>query len=237
MPIGLKHRRETETVAEMITIERKPEFAIRIGVLEDDARFSAYLCDVLRDAPGLELAFCSASLGEAFAALKANKPDVLLVDLELPDGSGLDLVRLAATTTSCRIMILTMLADRHSVLGAFECGAHGYLLKDTPPAQIVREIGAVMSGEAPISAGAATHILALFQRSPTDRASAPTLRERELIHMLARGLTYSEAAHAMGISVHTVTDYIKAIYRKLDVNSKNEAIYEARNQGWIRRID
>ena len=220
-----------------MTAPSAPPVAIRVGVLEDDAQFKDYLCAVLSDAPGLDLAFCSASLGEAFAALKTDKPDLLLVDLELPDGSGLDLVRLAATTTACRIMILTMLADRHSVLSAFECGAHGYLLKDTPPAQIVREIGAIMSGEAPISAGAATHILALFQRTPTDRASAPTLRERELVQILARGLTYSEAANAMGISVHTVTDYIKAIYRKLDVNSKNEAIYEARNQGWIRRID
>lgn len=220
----------------MITHSTHPA-ATRIGILEDDVRFSAFLCDVVRDAPGLELAFCSARLAGSFAALKADKPDLLLVDLELPDGSGLDLVRLAATTTSCRIMMLTVLADRQSVLGAFECGAHGYLLKDTPPAQIVREIGAVMSGEAPISAGAATHILALFQRTPTDPSSAPTQRERELVQVLARGLTYSEAAHSMGISVHTVTDYIKAIYRKLDVNSKNEAIYEARNQGWIRRID
>ncbi len=210
---------------------------IRIGMLEDNVQFSAYLCDVIANEPGMDLAFCAARVGDALIALDADQPDLLLVDMQLPDGSGLDLVRRAVATTSARIMMLTVLADRQSVLAAFECGAHGYLLKDTPPAQIVRDINAVLTGDAPISAGAATHILALFQRTPKSDSTAPTPRERELIQMLSRGLTYAETAHAMGISPHTVADYIKTIYRKLDVNSKNEAVFEARNQGWIRMID
>jgi DNA-binding NarL/FixJ family response regulator len=211
--------------------------AVRIGILEDNVQYSAYLCEIVDDEPGFRLSFCAATVADAFVALGDDTPDMLLVDMQLPDGSGLDLVRHAVATTKCRIMMLTVLADRQSVLGAFECGAHGYLLKDTPPEQIVRDINAVMSGAAPISAGAATHILTLFQRAPADSASAPTPRERELIQMIARGLTYAEAAQAMGLSVHTVADYIKAIYRKLDVNSKNEAVFEARNQGWITRMD
>jgi DNA-binding NarL/FixJ family response regulator len=211
--------------------------AVRIGILEDNVQFSAYLCEIVRDEPGLRLSFCAATVADALAALAQGAPDLLLVDMQLPDGSGLDLVRHAVATTACRIMMLTVLVDRQSVLGAFECGAHGYLLKDTPPEQIVRDINAIMSGAAPISAGAATHILTLFQRVPEDAATAPTPRERELIQMIARGLTYAEAAQAMGISVHTVADYIKTIYRKLDVNSKNEAVFEARNQGWITRMD
>jgi DNA-binding NarL/FixJ family response regulator len=213
---------------------------IRIGILEDDVDFGDYLRRTIDADAGLELTFLAHSVSDALTAFDAHTPDLILVDMQLPDGSGLDLVSKAAQTASCKIMLLTVLADRKSVLAAFEGGAHGYLLKDTPAEQIRRNIHSVMDGQSPVSPAAATHILALFQRDPVaagDVQNQPTAREREILQMISKGLSYAETATAVGISIHTVGDHIKSIYRKLAVNSKSEAIFEGRQKGWIKRFD
>jgi DNA-binding NarL/FixJ family response regulator len=137
----------------------------------------------------------------------------------------------------CKIIMLTVLFDRRSVVAAIGEGAHGYLLKDTPPDQIRSGIRDVLADHAPISPAAAAHLLALLQRTSPDPASAPTKRERETLGCIARGLSYAEVASVLGISTHTVADHIKVIYRKLSVNSKTEAIFEGRQQGWLSLID
>jgi DNA-binding NarL/FixJ family response regulator len=209
---------------------------VRVGLLEDNPQFGNYLTTVIADDDNLVLSFHAETVAEALLAFEIEQPDLMLVDMQLPDGSGLDLVSLAARHPTCRIMMLTVLADRGSVLAAFERGAHGYILKDTPPDQIRLNIRAVLTGESPVSPAAATHLLELFRRSPnaaTSDSVRPTERERDVLQMIAKGLSYAETAKALDLSVHTVGDHLKAIYRKLAVNSKSEAVFEARAQGWI----
>jgi DNA-binding NarL/FixJ family response regulator len=220
-----------------MTAIAKIRTSIRVGILEDNREFSDHLAAIIARDDTLSLAFRVETVAEAILAFAGDPPDLLLVDMQLPDGSGLDLVSVAARHASCRIMMLTVLADRESVMAAFERGAHGYLLKDTPTEEIKRNINAVMTGESPVSPAAATHILGLFRRPPnaaTDDKMRPTDRERDVLQMISKGLSYAETAKALDLSVHTVGDHLKAIYRKLAVNSKSEAIFEARAQGWIK---
>lgn len=205
---------------------------ISVGILEDNPDFREFVTGLVATTARLRLAFAAEDVASGLAAFASTRPDVLLVDLQLPDGSGLELVR-AAQPSATRMLMLTVLADRDSVLGALEAGAHGYLLKDTGEAGILRAIETVFAGETPISPSAAGHLLNLL-RAPAGPASArPTRREQEIVQMIARGLTYAEIAAALGLSVHTVGDHIKSIYRKLEVGSKSEAVFEARTQRWI----
>ena len=209
---------------------------IRVGILEDNLEFSDTLAAMIANDENMILAFRTETVADALSAFASDMPDLLLVDMQLPDGSGLDLVAVAARHAVCRIMMLTVLADRDSVLTAFERGAHGYLLKDTPIEQIRQNIASVMTGESPVSPAAAKHILSLFRRPVAPSISdkmGPTDRERDVLQMVSKGLSYAETARALNLSVYTVGDHLKAIYRKLAVNSKSEAIFEARAQGWI----
>ena len=209
-----------------------------VGILEDDPHFRALLVDLVVGAPNLRLAFACETVAEALAAFTKSTPDLVLVDMQLPDGSGLDLIRAAHARGTASLM-LTVLADRTSVLGAFEEGAHGYLLKDAEPAAICDAIAAALAGQNPISPDVARHLLQLVCKASPNPHDAQALTEREqtVLNMIARGLTYAEVADAATISVHTVGDHIKAIYRKLGVNSKSEAVHEARALGWLRRFD
>ncbi|XBQ16951.1 MAG: response regulator transcription factor [Oceanicaulis sp.] len=210
-----------------------------IGVVEDDPALAARLAQVIEAADGLALAFAAGTLADALAALDAGPPDLCLVDIDLPDGKGLDVVAtLHRTRPDAKALILTVLGDRESVITAMQIGADGYLLKDTEPAQLVRHIELTLAGEAPMSPRAAAHLLTLVRRPVPAAASTPMLTEREVevLNLFARGLKYREVADALSISAHTVGDHVKAIYRKLSVQSRSEAVYEARQLGLIDRL-
>ena len=175
-----------------MTVTKVAPAPIRVGILEDNIEFSDHLAAIIAANDDLALAFRTATVSDALAAFAVDQPDLLLVDMQLPDGSGLDLVAVAAKHATCRIMMLTVLADRDSVLTAFERGAHSYLLKDTPADQIRQNISAVMTGESPVSPAAATHILDLFRRPSArafDQTTLPTERERDVLQMVSKGLS------------------------------------------------
>ncbi|ANU07431.1 response regulator [Paraurantiacibacter namhicola] len=216
---------------------------VSIGILEDDADMRGYLSGLLGDEAGMAIAFSCGTLAEARAAVAEGWPDLCLVDIRLPDGSGLDFLQDLKDANEAgaqgHALILTVLGDRASVLLAFEMGANGYLMKDTPPQQILRDVRAVLAGGNPISPQAASHLLSLMRSRPA-AADAPqaeadvlTSRELDVLQMFSRGLSYREAAETLGISVHTVSDHVKAIYAKMAVHSKNEAVYEAVRNGWL----
>ena len=210
----------------------------RIGILEDDDDFRLALVRIVEADPAMSLAFACGTLAEAVDEFARGAPDLVMVDMQLPDGSGIDLLRMAAASGTASLM-LTILADRATVLGAFEAGARGYLLKDMEPAQIHTSITATLAGLSPISPAVAMHLLELVRIRPQCGPIADGLTEREtmILNLIARGLSYAETASAAKISVHTVGDHIKAIYRKLGVNSKSEAVYEARQIGLISRYE
>lgn len=214
----------------------------RVGILEDNPDFATYLGGIIELDPDLSLAFHVERVADSLERLKSgDAPDLLLVDMQLPDGSGLELVTAAARLPDTKILILTVLADRASVLGALELGAHGYLLKDAPPKQIRQAIHALLSGDVVLAKEAAHHAVSALRRAPIAAKGAPSeepsARESEIIRLLAKGLTYTEIASVLSLSVHTVGDYIKSIYKKLGASSRSEAVFEARAAGWLRMID
>jgi DNA-binding NarL/FixJ family response regulator len=219
---------------------------IRIGVVEDDPELVAFLCEVVQPHPDLHIAFTAPTAAQALRALGGEPVDVLLVDLGLPDGSGIDLIAQATRAwPHCEVMVSTQFGDEASVVAAFEAGASGYLLKQQGPSGIVDDIRMLHAGGSPISPLIARKVLNQL-RTPKDGDSGARVREgrgklvdlssRELeaLELLAKGFTAEEIAGFMDVSRNTVLTYVRRTYRKLNVSSKAEAIFEARMEGLVR---
>ncbi len=165
--------------------------------------------------------------------------DIMLIDLALPDGSGLDLIAgIRSQTAACRILVISVFADVRNVVRSIEYGADGYLLKGADVGEVATAIRTVLDGGAPISPAVAGHILARVRDQKPSAARSPafslTPKEIGVLDHLAKGLSYKEVARLDGISYHTVAHHVKAIYRKLAVNSRGEAVFEAVQAGLIR---
>ncbi len=213
-----------------------PKDEIAVGIVEDDDDLRAYLSSVVSGAPGLRLAFAAGSLIEAGRRMR-HAVDVCLIDIQLPDGNGLDFAARLKAQTDAKALILTVLGDRESVFAALQVGADGYLLKDTPPEQIVRDIKSAFAGASPVSPRAAAHLLKAFKRQAEAKgaktASPLTERESQLLRLFAQGRSYKEAAIELGVSPNTIGAHVKSIYGKLQVNSRTRALYEAGQLGWL----
>lgn len=208
-------------------------------VVEDDAPTREYFAEALSGQDEHYAVDTAASVGEAFAALERSTPDVLLVDLGLPDGSGLDLIRRARSMQKDVLpLVITVFGDESSVIGALEAGAQGYLLKSEAPPDLRQCVRQVLDGGAPISPGIASYLLRRFRDDGSheigdaDRLHL-TPRERQVLHFMVQGLPYQDAAEKLGITRNTVASYVKKIYQKLEVGSRGEAVYEALSQGIV----
>lgn len=219
---------------------------IHVVIVEDDPCFSDALSQVVQDAPDMRLAGKAGTRAEGLAMLLGPPADVLLVDLGLPDGSGIDVIRAAALQwPSCSIMVSTNFGDEMHVMQSIEAGAAGYLLKDSSPSKTVDEIRSLASGGSPISPLIARQVLERFRQNvpssstaasgqppAPDNASPPlSAREKEVLDLITKGFTAHEIAKLMELSHFTVRTFVRRIYSKLKVTSKAEAIYEARTQG------
>jgi DNA-binding NarL/FixJ family response regulator len=213
----------------------------RVAIVEDDAILREELARVVGDADGMDVAGLAETLG-AGRALLASNPDVLLIDLALPDGNGVDLIRQArAEHPEIKIIVVSIFGDARSVVRAIEAGADGYLLKGADPREAEAAIRSVLDGGAPISPTVASHILARMRErgagARTELDAPLTEKEVAILSDLAKGFRYKEVARLHGISPHTVADHVKSIYRKLAVNSRSEAVFEAVQAGLIRLKD
>ncbi|QJD91622.1 response regulator transcription factor [Duganella dendranthematis] len=226
---------------------------IHVAIVEDDPDFSHALSVVVQDSADMRLAGCAATQAEGLALLAGPPADVLLVDLGLPDGSGIEVIRAAALHwPSCSIMVSTNFGDETHVMRSIEAGAAGYLLKDSSPSKMSDEIRSLANGGSPISPIIARQVLARFRHAPsapvspagaaaeaTDTAEAteatPLLsqREKEVLDYITKGFTVHEIAGLMQLSHFTVRTFVRRIYSKLKVTSKAEAIYEARTHGLL----
>lgn len=212
---------------------------IKVGILEDDPDMRDYLAMIIEAEENMDIVFSEPTIKGAMAALdKKRRVDICLVDLQLPDGNGADFVKHLSDSSDSKALILTVLGDKVSVLAGLGAGAQGYLLKDSTPVQIARHIREVLTGANPVSPQAATHLLRVFrdQEHSSDNPQEPstlTARETDVLTLFAKGLSYKEAAQALDISTNTVSDYVKSIYAKLSVHSRNEAVFEAIQMGWI----
>jgi len=213
---------------------------IRVGILEDAPEMRDYLVYILGRVDDMDVVFSETTLSGANQQIGSGvRPDICLVDLQLPDGNGIDFIREVTARYDTKCLVLTVLGDRTSVLSALEAGAHGYLLKDANDRMVIKSLRQALTGANPISPEAATHLLSLLtagqkDAGPSSVQSELNARETEVLTCFAKGLSYKETASVLDLSVHTINDHVKSIYSKLRVHSKSEAIFEALQLGWIR---
>ena len=166
--------------------------------------------------------------------------DIALVDIGLPDVSGIDVIReLKALCPECNVLVITTFGDEKTVTAALEAGADGYLLKGTALEELKRDIRALRDGGSPLSPMIARKLLNRLQTKAAEEKPSPppkprlTPREHEILDMIAKGFSYAETSKICGISAATVHSHLKSVYRKLEVHSKTEAVYEARRRKLI----
>lgn len=234
--------RQVRTVLHVTAIDNDRPPAVRVMIVEDDRGTREHFADAVANDPRTALVAKVSTGRDAIARLAGAAPDVLLVDLGLPDVHGTEVIRHAVhALPACDIMVITVFGDERNVLASIEAGAIGYVLKDSGDADLVAQILELRSGGAPMSPGIARMLLhrmrtgaATGEPEPSNRAGgtrgAPehlTPREADVLHLLSRGYTYGEIAERLHISLHTVTSHIKNSYRKLAVHSAAAAVTRA----------
>ena len=217
--------------------ETPPQLS-RVLVVEDQPHAARHIVRAVDRARGLRVAGVAGTLEQGLTMLERTQPRVVLVDLGLPDGSGIDLIRAASSVGwPCDSIVISVFADDRNVVGAIEAGAIGYLQKATKTADIARAIDDALAGGSPISPGVARRVLRRFARggaaTPKPGPGPLTPREQEVLHLVAEGLQRREIAEALGIAIGTVGNHVHSIYRKLQVASNTGAVSAARRHGLL----
>lgn len=216
-------------------------------IVEDEAYFRNMLSGAISAAHDMTLVAAASDLDEGLQCLDRYHPDVLLMDIGLPGGSGIELIRYAAEfLPQCEVMVFTVFADDELVIQCIEAGATGYLLKDSSDFDVAQQIRLLLAGGSPISPAIArrllrrighhnTHPAASHSATVVHEATGVSLSEQEftVLSLCSRGFSYREIAEMLGVAPRTVETYVKRIYHKLQVHSKTEALFEARKLGLI----
>jgi DNA-binding NarL/FixJ family response regulator len=231
-----------------------------VAILEDEAHVRRMLEKVVNTHPGLQLAFSAQTVKQAQELALTHAAQVYLVDLGLPDADGREFIRwVSDNQPGAASMVVTVFGDDDHIVSSFAAGAVGYLLKDAPIAEVAQRIGELVAGGSPISPSVARRMLQYFvpnansnsapaplmgsisQPAPLMSTAAPgnkdahllSEREHEVLRLIEKGLSYDEIAQVLGITWHTVTGYLRRVYRKLEVRSRSEAVFEARHRGLL----
>ncbi len=203
---------------------------ITVGIVEDSAPFRSRLKDYINATDDLRCTCTFADGRSALVSLPAKAPDVVLMDLQLPDTNGVDCTfQLKAQLPDTQFMIFTVHEDSDQIFNALKAGASGYLLKRTSPDEILAAIRDLHRGGAPMSSEIARKVVQSFRPTAPARPAKPELetlspRQEEILRLLAQGLTVKEIAEHTGLSVETVRSYVKLVYQKLHVRSRTEAL-------------
>lgn len=208
---------------------------IRVLIADDHPLVRRGMRAVLSTAAELEIAGEAATGREAVELASSLAPDVILMDLQMPDLSGIEATRrILAAQPEQRILVVTLFQDDDSVFLALQAGARGYVLKDTEDDDLIAAIRAVAGGAAIFSPAVATRVLTLFSAPRPARVEAfPTLtaREREILELIAAGMSNPRIAQRLGISLKTVGNHVSVIFSKLQVADRAEAIKRAHEAG------
>jgi DNA-binding NarL/FixJ family response regulator len=207
-------------------------------VVEDIPATRNWLAEALAQAfPGITVQ-SAATQAAALAAIENQVFDVALVDLDLPDGSGLAAIAgLRRRSPAAVVVVTTIFDDDAHVFPAMQAGAQGYLLKEQPREVFIAGLQGVLRGDPPLSPAIARRMIAHFNSASlpgADPSVALTARETEVLRLVAKGFTLQEIAGHLGLSRHTVVDHVKSLYRKLNVSSRAEAALEATRRGLVR---
>jgi len=216
------------------------DMAHRVLIVEDEPTVRSHLADSVRAHPSLCLDGEEETVAGGARHLAEHRPEVLLTDLGLPDGSGIELIRRCARDGGTLPLVITVFGDDQHVLAAIRAGALGYLLKSETQAGVARAIMEAISGGSPLSPSIARRLLGeLRVEPPGPAADAPRLSERELevLRHIVKGFKYDEIADLLAISPATVATHVRKVYQKLSVHSRSEATYEALQLGIIRAND
>jgi DNA-binding NarL/FixJ family response regulator len=205
----------------------KKKMNIKVSIVEDDGPAREILADWINHSAGFQCVGEHDSVEHALEHLPAEKPSVVLMDINLPGLSGIDGVRrLKPLLPETQFMMLTVYEDVDHVFDALAAGATGYLLKQTPRGELLDSIKEVHAGGSPMTGNIARRVVQAFHReAPAAPASAElSQREREVLELLARGYLYKEIMDALEVSRGTVNTYIRRIYEKLHVRSRSQAV-------------
>ena len=209
------------------------------AIVEDDPASRKMIVSLLQADPNYVVVAEFAEGKAAIAALPQLALDIALVDIGLPDISGIEVIRnVKRVCPQCNVLVITTFGDEKTITSALEAGADGYLLKGTPLEELKRDIAALRDGGSPLSPMIARKLLnrlqtATAEEKPDAGETALTRREHEILQMIAKGFSYAETSTICGISAATVHSHLKSVYRKLEVHSKTEAVYEARRRKLI----
>jgi DNA-binding NarL/FixJ family response regulator len=225
------------------TLEMSQADPTRILVVDDDDAFRESVCAAIARDDAMVLAAQAGSVATAREAIQRGNFDVALVDLGLPDGNGIEVIReIARTRPEIDVMVVTVFGDEAHVLASIEAGATGYLLKRSLNDTLGATVRELRAGGSPISPVIARQLLHRFKRGsaePSQPAAAVvddsglSEREREVLLFIAKGFTVGEIANMLHLSAHTVATHVKHIYRKLAVHSRTEAVFEAGRMGLL----
>ena len=208
-----------------------------LTLVEDDADVRDRLSALITEHEQFELLDACGTMGQGLSALSQHKPDVLLTDLGLPDGSGIDIIRaIEQQHLDCDAMVISGFQDENLVFKALEAGAKAYILKHDKSQTITDAILAMIDGGAPMSPVIARLMLLKFHNVQVQTIPLPealTPRQTKILKLLSQGFSANEVSEKLGITYYTVTTHIKNIYNKLQVNSRSEAIYQAIQQGLL----
>lgn len=205
---------------------------LRLFIVEDDPLLRGSLEILLGGDPSIELVGSAGAYNDARARVLECAADVALVDLGLPDGSGVQLIsELKTESPRLELLAYTVFEDRRTVVSALKAGASGYILKGGSPRELVEALYNVRQGGVPMSAKIARAVLSELQSLPEPECLTP--RERQVLRGIDRGLAYKELASELGVSVHTVHAHLKRIYERLHAHNKQEALVEARKRGLL----
>ena len=200
---------------------------ISVSIVEDHTPTREAFLILLNGAPGFRCASSHHTAEDALENLPLQNTNVVLIDIGLPGMSGIELVsRIKERESTVLILMLTVHTDTERVFASLQAGADGYLLKRTPPAQVLEAIAEVRSGGAPMSRGVARKVLQYFHNLPQPASELERLtgRETEILRQLAIGDTDKEIAKMLGISFDTVRSHLTHIYRKLRVTTRTAAV-------------
>jgi len=201
--------------------------SISVSIVEDDAQARQILADWIRRAEGFRCVSEHGSAESALATLPAAKPEVVLMDINLPGLNGIECVRqLKPLLPGTQFLMLTVYEDADHIFNALMVGATGYLLKQTPRHELLAALKQVHAGGSPMTSNIARKVVQSFQRhsQAADGDVELSPREAEVLELLARGYLYKEIAEALAISLPTVNTYIRRIYEKLHVRSRAQAV-------------
>jgi DNA-binding NarL/FixJ family response regulator len=199
--------------------------SIKISIVEDQHEMRESLVAWLGDAPGLRCVGAHATGEEALKKIPEEKPDVVLMDINLTGMNGIRCVaRLKEMLPKTQVLMLTTYDEGDMIFDSLRAGANGYLLKNMPQAELVEAVQQVHAGGAPMSLQIARKVINHFhQIKPAEEVGRLTSREQEILKLLAKGYMYKEIADQLGISMSTVRSHVCAVYDKLHVHSRTEA--------------